>query len=336
MGGSALVAMVFAMSIGAVSLSASSILALLGEKLSGASASVSATERLVFWEIRLPRALLAFLVGGGLGMAGAAMQGWFRNPLADPGLLGISAGGALGAIAAIVLAQGTLLSLLGLWLLPICAFAGGLAAVLLVMRLATSRSGKTDPSTMLLAGIAVNAILGAGTGLLTYFADDQQLRSLTFWTMGSLSGAAWHGVWVAAAAIALATILLRGSGQALNLLSLGAEEAVCLGCNIDGLRNRIVAATALAAGATVALAGMIGFIGLVAPHLVRMAFGADHRLVLPGGFLLGGSLLVIADLIARTVVTPAEAPLGVITALLGAPFFLYLLTRQRRAQEALC
>lgn len=290
---------------------------------------VDARQALVFWQIRLPRVLLGVVVGGGLGLAGAAMQAWFRNPLADPGLLGVSAGGAAGAVATIVLFHGLVGTWFGRWLLPLAAFGGALAAVLIVMRLSRDSDGNTSPATMLLAGIAINAVLGSFTGLLTYLADDRQLRSLTFWSMGSLGGATWPVIGIGLVCIGVAVVLLWRTGHALNLLALGAADAQSLGLNVRTLGRRLIAASSLAAGATVALAGMIGFIGLVAPHLVRLAFGSDHRIVLPGAFLLGALLVVAADLLARTVAAPAEIPIGILTSMLGAPFFLWLLNRRR-------
>jgi len=328
------VLMMVAGGIGPVSIGPGEIVAILFQK-AGIHLPVGIEERnaVVFWQIRLPRVLLGVLVGGGLGLAGAAMQAWFRNPLADPGLLGVSAGGMTGAVATIVLAQGLVLTAwLGRWLLPAAAFGGALLAVSIVMRLARDANGRTNPATMLLAGIAVNAMLGAATGLIIYLADDAQLRSLTFWSMGSLGGASWPLIAVATLCIGMGLALLWRTGHALNLLALGARDAEALGLNVKGLGRRLIAASSVAAGATVAFAGMIGFIGLVAPHLVRLAFGADHRMVLPGAGLLGAILVVSADLLARNVAAPAEVPIGILTSILGAPFFLWLLNRRRLAE----
>lgn len=287
----------------------------------------------VLLAIRLPRVLLAVLIGGGLAVAGAAMQGLFRNPLADPGLVGVSAGAALAAVATIVL--GTAWIPGAAWLatgfsLPLAAFLGGLLTTALIYRLATN-AGRTDVATLLLAGIAINAVAGAGTGLLTYMADDQQLRTLTFWSMGSLGSATWSILLVCAPLLLLAVIAITRLARALNLLLLGEAEALHLGVEIDRVKRWLVVWVALAVGAAVAAAGIIGFIGLVVPHLLRLMLGPDHRYLLPGCLLLGATLLLGADLLARTVIVPAELPIGIVTALVGGPFFIWLLLRQRRA-----
>lgn len=286
----------------------------------------------VLLAIRVPRVLLAVLIGGGLAVAGAAMQGLFRNPLADPGLVGVAAGSALAAVATIVL--GTTWIPGAAWLtagfsLPLAAFLGGLLATALIYRLATT-AGRTDVATLLLAGIAINAVAGAGTGLLTYMADDQQLRTLTFWSMGSLGSATWSMVTVSAPLIVLAVLAITRLARALNLLLLGESEAVHLGITVGRVKRWLVIWVALAVGAAVAAAGIIGFVGLVVPHLLRLMLGPDHRYLLPGCVLLGASLLLSADLLARTVVVPAELPIGIVTALVGGPFFIWLLLRQRR------
>ncbi len=281
--------------------------------------------------IRLPRTLLGLMVGAALGVAGAALQGLFRNPLADPGLIGVSAGSALAAVCVIVLGSHGLTFLttaLGAFTLPLAAFCGGLVTTLVVYRIA-GRDGQTSVTTLLLAGIAINALCGAGTGLLTYLADDQQLRTLTFWSMGSLGGATWSQVGSVALLITLPMLALPLLARTLNALLLGEAEAGHLGISVQRMKRLIITLVALAVGAAVAVSGLIGFIGLVVPHLLRLALGPDHRILLPGAALLGGSLLLLADLLARTLVTPAELPIGILTALLGGPFFLALLMRQR-------
>lgn len=285
----------------------------------------------VILHLRLPRVLLAILVGSALAVSGAALQGLFRNPLADPGLVGVSAGAALGAVSVIVLGatvlQG-LTALLGIYTLPLAAFLGGLAATLLVYRLA-QQGGYTPVATLLLAGIAINAVAGAGTGLLTFIADDQQLRSLTFWTMGSLGGATWASVAAAAPLILLPMLALPILAMALNAFLLGESVARHLGIRVEHIKILVVVLTAMAVGAAVAVSGIIGFIGLVVPHLLRLLIGPDHRYLLPGSALLGALLLLLADLLARNIVAPAELPIGLITALVGGPFFLALLLRRR-------
>jgi iron complex transport system permease protein len=277
--------------------------------------------------VRAPRVVLAALVGAGLGAAGAAMQGLFRNPLADPGLIGVSAGAALAAVAAIVLG-GTLFGAaagrLGLWLLPLAAFLGGLGATLLMARLGTV-AGIASVATLLLAGVAVNALAGAITGLLIFMADDRQVRDITFWTLGSLAGARWVQVPVVLAFVGVPAVLLCLLARPLNALLLGEAESFHLGIRVEAVKRAALVLAAVAVAAGVAFAGLIGFVGLVVPHLVRLACGSDHRIVLPGAALLGAALLVLADLLARSLAAPAELPVGVVTALVGAPFFLWLL-----------
>ncbi len=274
----------------------------------------------VFQNLRLPRVVLGFVTGGVLGLCGAALQGLFRNPLADPGLIGVSGGGALGAVTAIVLG-GT-----SAFLLPLSAFAGALAAAVLVHAIAAV-NGRVLVSTLLLAGIAVNALTGAGIGWMIYGASDQQLRDFTFWSLGSLAGAGWTSLLPCVAFAGLSSALLITQSRALNALSLGESDAWHLGVRVDGVKWSVLTATALGVGAVTAFTGTIGFIGLVAPHLVRLLGGADHRLVLPASFLTGGCLLMAGDLIARTARIPAEIPVGVVVATVGAPFFLILLLR---------
>jgi len=272
------------------------------------------------------------LIGGGLAVAGAAMQGLFRNPLADPGLIGVSSGAAVAAVATIVLGATVLdfaTQALGPFALSIAAFGGGAATTLLVYRLSLVH-GTVSVSTMLLAGIAINAVAGAITGIFTFVADDAQLRSLTFWSMGSLGGATWPAVAAAAPFIGLATLAVLRYARPLNALLLGEAEAGHLGCNVERLKRSVVLLVALSVGAAVAVAGIIGFVGLVVPHLLRLTLGPDHRFLLPGAALLGASLLLGADLIARTLVAPAELPIGIVTAIIGGPFFMYLLQRGRR------
>lgn len=276
----------------------------------------------VFFELRLPRSLLAVLAGAALALAGALMQAFFRNPLADPALIGVSGGAAVAAVAFIVLGAGTS------WL-AVAAFAGALAAVAIVLRLA--RDGlQLDAATMLLAGIALNALAGAAIGFMIHLADDRQLRGLTFWTLGSLSGSGWQPVVWLSLALGLAAWVLRGMGRRLNVLLLGEAEAGHLGLGVEALKRRLLWITALLAGTAVAVCGIIGFVGLVAPHLARLMVGPDHRRLLPLSALLGSGLLLAADSLARAVSRGAELPIGVLTALVGAPLFLWLLRASRR------
>lgn len=285
----------------------------------------------VVFNLRLPRVLAAITVGAALAVSGVALQGLFRNPLADPGLIGVSAGAALGAVAVIVLGTTILAPLvlpLGIFALPLAAFAGGLGTTWLVYRLA-SRGGHTSVATLLLGGIAINAIAGAATGLLVYMADDQQLRTLTFWQMGSLAHAGWNLWAVSAGLVILALSALPLMARALNGLMLGESVASHLGFPVHRIKTLVVVTAALAVGASVAIAGIIGFVGLVVPHVLRLTIGPDHRYLLPASALGGALLLLLADALARIVVAPAELPIGLLTALLGGPFFLWLLLRQK-------
>lgn len=279
----------------------------------------------VLWAIRLPRVALGMLVGAGLAVAGAAMQGLFRNPLADPGLLGISSGASLAAAMSVALG----FHAFGNYSLPVAAFTGSLLATALIYLLSQDR-GRVNVTTMLLSGIAINALCGAGTGLMTFLATDEQLRTITFWSLGSLGGATWPTVLSAAPLILAGTILLPFSARALNALMLGESGAAHLGVNVQAVKWAVVALVALSVGAGVSVAGTIGFVGLVVPHLLRLLTGPNHRTLLPASALLGATLLVLADLVSRTIAIPAEVPIGIITALLGAPFFLYLLRQGRK------
>lgn len=291
---------------------------------------ITLRDQSVVLAIRLPRALLGLAVGGGLAIAGAAMQGLFRNPLADPGLIGVSTGAALGAVAVIVLGGalvGGLDPALRPFFLPLAAFVGGLLVTLAVQRIAT-RDGVIDIATMLLAGIAINALAGALLGIFTFISNDQQLRELTFWMMGSLAAITWTSLLPAIGLILLPALLLPRLARALNAILLGEAEAHYLGFDVDRTKRTIIILTALITGAGVAVSGVIGFVGLVTPHLVRLAIGPDHRYLLSASALLGGCLLLLADMAARTVVLPAELPIGIVTACFGGPFFLWLLARR--------
>ena len=304
------------------------VLRLLGLPLA-ADASVQQAE-LILSQIRMPRTLLGLAVGMVLALCGVAMQGLFRNPLADPGLVGVSSGAALGAAVASVggAAFGGLPEAFAPYLLSACAFVGGLLVTALVYRLGR-RDGQTNVATMLLAGIALTALAGAAIGLFTYLADDATLRTLTFWNLGSLNGASYARLWPLLLATLAVALWLPRRARALNALLLGESEARHLGFDVERLKRELVFCTALGVGAAVAAAGLIGFIGLVVPHLMRLLVGPDHRLLLPASALAGASLLLLADLVARLALAPAELPIGIVTALIGAPFFLYLLVRGR-------
>ncbi len=308
-----------------------SVMALLRGVFSGEGIDSFRRDHLIIMEIRLPRIILGMLIGAGLAVSGAVMQGLFRNPLADPGLVGVASGASLGAVSMIVLGTGVLapiITLLGLYALPLAAFFGGLATTLLLYRVATRR-GRTSVATMLLAGIALAALAGAGTGVLIYLADDRQLRDLTFWGLGSLAGATWTKILAAGPIITVVLIAAPLLARGLNALALGEAAAGHLGIQVQRIKNIAILTVAAATGATVAAAGGIGFIGIVVPHMLRLSIGPDHRYLLSASALLGAILLLLADAVSRTIVAPAELPIGIITAICGAPFFLWILLRQR-------
>ncbi|RFU86210.1 iron ABC transporter permease [Streptomyces triticagri] len=281
----------------------------------------------VLWNVRLPRVTLAVLVGASLGCAGALMQGVFGNPLAEPGVIGISSGAAVGAVAAIALG----LNFFGNWTVTFCAFVAGLITVLVVYSLARS-GGRTEVVTLILTGIALNAFAGALIGLFLFVADNAQVTQITFWQLGSLSQATWPKV-LAVLPCALAGLLIAPfHSRRLDLLALGERPARHLGVDVERLRVVLILVVALLTAAAVAVAGIVSFVGLLVPHLLRMAAGPGHRFLVPGSAIGGALVLVVADLTARTVAAPAELPLGVLTALVGSPFFFFLLRRTRRKQ----
>ncbi|GAA6178624.1 iron ABC transporter permease [Shimia sp. NS0008-38b] len=288
-------------------------------------------DRVVLLDIRLPRTVMGALVGAALAASGAVMQGLFRNPLADPGLVGVSAGAGFGAIIAIVLGAylpAAITSLLGYYVVPVAAFVGAWGSMLLLYRVAT-RSGRTSIATMLLAGIALSALMGAVQGVLVYMADDAQLRTLTFWGMGSIAGATWSKVFTSAPLILLALAALPFLARGLNGLALGEAAAAHMGIPVQQLKNSAILMVACAVGASVAVSGGIGFVGIVVPHLLRLLVGPDHRYLLLNSAILGAALLLVADVISRVIIAPAELPIGIVTATLGGPFFLWILLRQR-------
>jgi iron complex transport system permease protein len=327
-------AFVTSLAVGAFPISLGRIVTILAAAATpgGADAMVD-QDVAVLLSIRLPRAVLAVCTGAGLAMAGAVMQGLFRNPLADPAVIGVSSGAALGAALAIVgvgVLPATVRQSAGSLLLPGAAFLAALVTTGLVYRVGRS-DGASGTHAMLLAGIAFNALAFAGVGALSFAASDEQLRNLSFWTLGSL-GQASRPLMIAASLVAAGgALLLWRLAPLLNALALGATEAAHLGVHVRGLERRAVVLAALVVGSLVAATGVISFVGLVAPHVVRLACGPDHRVVLPGAALFGAALMLAADAVARTVAAPAELPVGVLTTAVGAPFFLALLMRARRA-----
>lgn len=324
-----LAAFLFSLASGA---SDASVLTVARELLGlSAEGALSARDRVIVFDIRLPRAILGVLIGASLAVSGAVMQGLFRNPLADPGLVGVSSGAGLGAISVIVLGGTSLApvtSLFGIYSLPFAAFLGGLATTFVLYRVATRR-GQTSVATMLLAGIALGAMAGAFSGLLVYLADDRQLRDLTFWGLGSLAGATWIKIAAAGPIIVLALLAAPFLARGLNALSLGEATAHHLGVPVQVVKRVAIVTVAGATGASVAVSGGIGFVGIVVPHLLRLLIGPDNRYLLPAAALLGASLLLLADSVSRTIVAPAELPIGIVTAAVGAPFFLWILLRRR-------
>lgn len=294
------------------------------------STDVASHIQIVIHQVRFPRTVLCMLVGAILALCGTVMQGLFRNPLAEPGIIGVSAGAMLGAAIAIVLVGQ--LDIDAAWLnslsLPLFAFVGGTVTTLLVYRLGTSSLG-TSVTMMLLAGVAISALSGAGVGYLNFVADDQMLRDLSLWSMGSFAGANWTSIALCAVILALLLGYFSRHTLALNALLLGESEARHLGIGVERLKYSLIFLSALGVGVTVSAVGMIGFVGLIVPHLGRILVGPDHRNLLPVSALLGALLLTIADMISRQIIAPAELPIGIVTAFVGAPFFLYLLFQQK-------
>lgn len=331
----ALAAFVFAAGQGAFAIDAARLPAIAWSALQHwwqGGADAGSTEQQVFAAIRAPRLVLGLAAGAGLGLAGALMQGLFRNPLADPGLIGVSSGAALAAAALIVMGALWFPSVprsLGSWPLMLCAFTGGLVTTGLIYSLAQAGGG-TRIGVMLLAGVAINALAMAGLGLLSFLSTDEQLRNLQMWLMGSLGSARWPVAIVASAVVGASALLAQRLAQPLNAIALGEAQASLMGVAVERTKRLAVIVAALVVGCITAACGMIGFIGLVAPHWVRLIAGPDHRVVLPASALLGAAMVVFADAFARTVVAPAELPLGVLTALVGVPLFLAMLRQFRR------
>lgn len=287
--------------------------------------------QIVIHQIRLPRTLLCIAVGAVLALCGAVMQGLFRNPLADPGIIGVSGGASLGAALAIVVFAPLATSyplLLSLGTVPVFAFVGGAVSTYLVYRLGTDKNG-TSVTVMLLAGVAIAALSGAAMGLMNYLADDQALRDLSLWSMGSLAGATWPGIALAFVTLGALVLLFDRDANSLNAFLLGEAEARHMGVNVQRLKRRLILLCAAGVGICVALSGVIGFLGLIIPHLGRMLCGPNHKTLLPLSALLGALVLLVADMLARVVAAPTELPVGIITAILGAPFFIFMLIKQR-------
>ncbi len=324
-----LLSLVFALSVGAYSLSLSKVWAML---LSPWSGEWPAREHFLLWQIRLPRVLGAMAVGTALALSGAALQGLFRNPLADPGLVGVTSGAMLSAVLFIVLGGAMGLGLSGVWgqfALSGFAFLGGLLSTFLVYRLSSS-GGRTFTATMLLSGVALAATSGALAGLLTYFSDESQLRDITFWSLGSLSGITMSQIFLLLPIVFFCTAWLFRLSTTLNALMLGEQEAAYMGIRIENAKRQLIVVVAVLVGVSVAVSGLIGFVGLVAPHIIRLWRGGDHRFLLPASAILGAILLLWADTLARWLIAPAELPIGILTAFIGAPFFFWLILKSKK------
>jgi iron complex transport system permease protein len=312
--------------MGAVPVAPLDVLAVIARRIGiDVQRDVPAQQAAVVWSIRLPRVVLTALVGGGLAVSGAVLQGVFRNPLAEPGIIGVSAGAAVGAVGVIMAGWATF----GTATVSVAAFGGGLLAAGAVWIFAHA-DGRTDVVMLVLAGIAVDVIGRSITGLAASAATDQQLRSIVFWSLGSAAGATWRVVAGVAPFLVGGCLLIPALGSRLDVLALGDREAGHVGLRVERVRLAAIAGAALVTGAAVAACGIIAFVGLVVPHLVRLALGPAHRGLLWASVLGGAVLLVAADLLARTVASPRELPLGVVTALLGGPYLLVMLRRARR------
>lgn len=312
---------------GAYAIPAGEVLGSVQHRIGLGGAPLDRVGESVLWNVRLPRVVLALLVGASLGCAGALMQGVFGNPLAEPGVIGISAGAAVGAVGAIALGLG----FLGNWTVTACAFTAGLVTVGAVYLLSRT-GGRTEVVTLVLTGIAVNAFAGALIGLFVFFADSGQVSQITFWQLGSLAQATWPKVLAVLPCAAAGLLAAPWYARRLDLLALGERPARHLGMDVERLRLALIVVVALLTAAAVAVAGVITFVGLLVPHLLRMANGPGHRFLVPGSALAGAAVLLAGDLAARTAARPAELPLGVLTALVGSPFFFWLLRRTRRRQ----
>lgn len=329
-----LLALLFASAgIGAFSFTPAEMLRHLGDALSwNGGPAGDALGRNVFLQLRLPRVLLAALTGAVLGVSGTLMQGLFRNPIVEPGLAGTSAGAALGAAVVFVFGGSTALAFaapLGSIAVPVLAFAGAFGATMLVYRLSSS-FGKVNVFTLLLAGIAVNAVCGAGTGFLSYVARDPQARNITFWNLGTFTTANWRGVLLVGLFFAACFTWALRYGKALNALMLGEDEAAYLGVDPRTLIRRLLVVNTIMVAIATAMVGVIAFVGLIVPHLLRMMKSADYGFLLPASALLGAILMELIDITARVLIPPAELPIGIITAVIGAPIFLWILLRQQR------
>jgi len=322
-----LVAAVVAAGVGSVAIPFPDVVEIVLARLPGValSSDTPAAWDTILWDLRLPRVALAAIVGAALAMSGAAYQGLFKNPLADPYLVGVASGAGLGAV--IVLLSGVPMFLAGVGLLPVAAFIGGVLAVTVAYTVARNSRG-APLTTLILAGVAIAALTGAVSSLLI-IRSDPDLRPVFSWLMGSFISAEWSDSIIVLCYVVPSTAILLGFGRVLNVLQLNEEHAAMLGVQVEKVKLALIAAATLSTAAAVSFAGLIGFVGLVAPHAVRLVWGGDYRFLLPMSAIVGATFLVLADLAARTVVSPGELPVGLVTAFCGAPFFLYLLRRRK-------
>ncbi len=330
-----ILAILLSLTIGAVSVPVADVAIIILQKAGMfQNIAVDSMHEVVLSTIRIPRIVMTILIGAALGVSGAALQGLFRNPLVEPSLIGVSGGSAAAVVVMIVFgglviqADGWMYSIL----LPVLAFAGGVTATFTVLRM-SNQTGRTNIAVLVLTGVAINALAGAIIGLAIFYADENQLRTFTFWTLGDLGGATWDKLMIASPLLILSSVGLMFFSPTLNALALGEAEAYHVGVDVEYTKRVVIFLSALAVGVSVSLSGMIGFIGLIVPHVIRVSFYADNRLVLPGSVIGGALLLVLSDIVARTVVSPSELPIGVVTALIGAPFFIGLLMNAKRKNE---
>ncbi|RAW02361.1 FecCD family ABC transporter permease [Pseudochryseolinea flava] len=323
----------FSLTVGAVSIPFSDAVVILCKSFGLFNdITIDDTFTVVMTSIRLPRVVMTLLIGAALGISGAALQGLFRNPLVEPSLIGVSGGSAAAVVVLIVFGSAVLPSV-ALWsysvMLSLAAFAGGSAITFFVLKLSMD-SGRTNMAALILIGVAVNALTGAIIGVAIFYANEQQMSMFLFWTLGDLGGATWDKLRIAAPALILSTVGLCFFAKPLNVLALGEAEAYHMGVHVEQTKRLMIFMAAAAVAVSVSLAGIIGFVGLIVPHLIRTIFYVDNTLVLPASALGGAFLLIIADIIARVVVAPAELPIGVVTALIGSPFFIMLLLKSKR------
>lgn len=326
----------FSLTVGAVGIPLKEVIIILLKNIGlFSTATVDETYTVVMTTIRLPRIIMTVLIGAALGISGASLQGLFRNPLVEPSLIGVSGGSATAAVMIIVFGS-SLLPVLPAWmynfLISIVAFAGGCVATFFVLRLSMN-SGRTNIAVLVLTGVAVNALTGALIGVAIFNANENQLNTFMFWTLGDLGGATWEKLSIAAPILLASTIILSLFAQPLNAFALGESDAYHMGVNVEKVKRMMIFLSALAVGVSVSLAGIIGFVGLIVPHVIRTLFHSDNILVLPASAFGGALLLLIADIIARTIVSPAELPIGVVTALIGSPFFIALLLKAKQKHK---